>query len=100
MANRKINILLVMPKVDIGYQDWSVPPVGIAYVSAALKEKGFQVFNVNLNLESDSMEAVLEREIREHNVDLIGTGGLIVNYHIIKEIMDVSKKIKPEIVPI
>lgn len=98
MKNEKINILLVMPKIDIGLQGWPVPPIGIAYVSAALKEKGFPVYNVNLNLETDSMYTVLERAIKKYDIDLVATGGLIVNYHTVKEIMDVSKKIKPEVI--
>lgn len=98
MKNEKINILLVMPKVDIGLQGWPVPPVGIAYVSATLKEKGFHVYNVNMNLETDSMYTVLEREIKKYDIDLVATGGLVVSYHIIKEIMDISKKIKPEVI--
>lgn len=57
----KLNILLVMPKVDIGYQDWPVPPVGITYVSAALKQADFFIFNVNMNLETSSIYEVLRR---------------------------------------
>lgn len=93
----KMNILLVMPKVDIGYQDWPVPPVGIAYISAMLKSKGFRVYNVNMNLETESTECVLEREIKTRNIDMVATGGLVVNYHTIKEIIDASKKIKPSV---
>lgn len=98
MKNRRLSILLVMPKVDIGYQDWALPPVGIAYVSAALREKGFWVSHINLNLETDSPQEVLGRAIEKHSVDLVATGGLIVNYHVIKEIMDAAKRIKPEVV--
>lgn len=96
--NKKLNVLLVMPKVDIGYQDWPLPPIGIAYVSGALKENGFRVFHVNMNLETDLLETVLEKAIKEHDIDLIGTGGLIVNYYAVKAIMDTAKKIKPEVI--
>lgn len=98
MKEKGLNILLVMPKVDIGYQDWPVPPVGIAYVSAALKAGGFRVFHVNLNLESDAVQKVLKKAIDEYEIDMVATGGLIVNYHAIKEIIDVSKRIKPEVI--
>lgn len=94
----KLNILLVMPKVDIGYQDWPVPPVGITYVSAALKQAGFPVFNVNMNLETDSIYDVLKREIEKNDIRMVATGGLVVNYHIIKEIIDTVKKVNPHIV--
>lgn len=92
----KLNILLIMPKVDIGYQDWPVPPVGIAYVSAALKAAGYFVYTLNLNLYDDNDE-ILKNTIYENNIDIIGTGGLIVNYHTIKDIVDKCKSIKPEV---
>lgn len=98
MRNDKLNILMVMPKVDIGYQDWPVPPVGIAYVSAALKQAGFSVFHVNMNLETASVSQVLENAILTNDIDLVATGGLVVNYHTIKEIIDTAKKIKPEVI--
>lgn len=98
MNNGKINILLVMPKVDIGYQDWPVPPVGITYISSVLKKEGFCVFNINMNLETESVSVVLERAIREYDIDLVATGGLVVNYHTIKQIMDACKAIKPEVI--
>lgn len=93
-----MNILLVMPKVDIGYQDWPVPPVGIAYVSAALKEKGWPVWCVNMNLETNSLECALREAIGNNSIDVVATGGLIVNYHTIKEIIDTAKRIKPEVI--
>ena len=98
MRKRKLNILLIMPKVDIGYQDWPVPPIGIAYISAALKAGGFRVFNINLNLETDPLREVIKRAMESNNIDIVGTGGLIVNYHAIKEIIDISKEIKSEVI--
>lgn len=92
----KLNILLIMPQVDIGYQDWPVPPVGIAYVSAALKSKGYCVYTLNLNL-YDTYEEILKEYIYQKDIDIVGTGGLVVNYHIIKDIVNECKKIKPEI---
>ncbi|MCM1426122.1 MAG: B12-binding domain-containing radical SAM protein [Eubacterium sp.] len=92
----KLSIGLVMPKVDIGYQDWPVPPVGIAYVSAALKSAGYQVHILNLNL-YDNEDDALRTYIHQNNIDIIGTGGLIVNYHTIKDIVNKCKDIKPEI---
>ena len=92
----KLNILLIMPQGDIGYQDWPVPPVGIAYVSAALKSKGYCVYTLNLNL-YDTYEEILKEYIYQKDIDIVGTGGLVVNYHIIKDIVNECKKKKPEI---
>ena len=87
-----------MPKVDIGYQDWAIPPVGITYVSAALKKAGFCVYALNMNLETASLYDALKQNIEEHSINMVATGGLVVNYHVIKEIMDTVKVINPEIV--
>lgn len=85
-----------MPKVDIGYQDWPVPPVGIAYVSAALKEAGYRVFTLNLNF-YEEYDEILRQSLCDHDIDIVGTGGLIVNYHTIKGIINKCKEIKPDI---
>lgn len=98
MKNGQVRILLVMPKVDIGYQDWAIPPVGITYVSAALKKAGVCVYALNMNLETASLYDVLKQNIEEHSINMVATGGLVVNYHVIKEIMDTVKAINPEIV--
>jgi len=97
MESKDVNIMLVMPKVDCGYQDWILPPVGIMYVSSALKQAGFTVYNVNLNLETEPVYEVLKREILNNDIDMIATGGLVVNYHVIKKIIDVAKMIKSDI---
>lgn len=91
-----MKILLIMPKVDIGYQDWPVPPVGIAYVSASLKKAGYCVSTLNLNL-YDKYDEVLRSAIVDNSIDIVGIGGLIVNYHTIKEIVGKCKNVKPEI---
>lgn len=90
-----LNILLIMPKVDIGYQDWPLPPIGIAYVSAALKEAGHSVYTLNLNL-YEEYDEVLKDALCKNDIDIVGVGGLIVSYHTIKEIVNKCKHIKPE----
>ena len=53
------NILLVMPKVPYALNDWNIPPVGLLYISASLKNRGFNVYTLNLMLEDLVMEDVL-----------------------------------------
>ena len=77
----------------------NVFPVGIAYVSAYLKNKGFNVFTCNLEyVNGDSVEVALSKSIIENDIDYVGTGGLSREYLKIKEVIDISKKIKPSIV--
>ena len=95
---KDINILLVMPKVDIGYQDWPIPPVGITYVSASLKKAGYRVLCMNLNLEDDDYYEHISGVIKDNSINVVGTGGLVVNYHAIKKIVDIVKSIDNDII--
>jgi len=91
-----MNVLLVMPKTGYLWDEWATPPIGIAYVSAYLKKHGVSVYNVNLNLEDDDVEAVLSRHIEQYCIDIMGTGELVVNYKKLQEIVQIGRRIKPE----
>lgn len=90
-----MNVLLVMPKTGYLWDEWATPPVGIAYVSAYLKANHVNVHTVNMNLEDDNVHAVLEREIGKHDIDILGTGDLVVNFQKIQAIVKAAKTIKP-----
>lgn len=95
----KKNFLFVVPrdsqKASGGI---NVFPVGIAYVSSYLKSKGFNVFTCNLEyINGLSVEAALTNIINLHDIDVVGTGGLSREYSKIKEVVDISKRIKPTI---
>jgi len=92
----KMNVLLVMPRTGYLWDEWATPPIGIAYVSSYLKAHGVSVYNVNLNLEDDDIEAVLRRYIEQYCIDIMGTGELVVNYKKLQEIVRIGRKIKPE----
>ena len=92
-----MNVLLVMPKTGYLWDEWATPPVGIAYVSAFLKKHGVNVYTLNLNLEDDSLYEVLKKNIEQNQIDLLGTGELVVNYPKIQEIAKCAKEIKPDI---
>ena len=47
--NKKLNFLIVMPRLVQKTDDGYVFPLGIAYVSSSLKKAGFNVFTLNLN---------------------------------------------------
>lgn len=96
----KKNILLVMPRVPYALNDWNIPPIGIAYVSASLKRNGFRVFNLNLTLENNSIEDSVRNAIELNHIDIVATGDLIVNYRVVKDIIDIAKKVHPEIITI
>lgn len=90
-----MNVLLVMPRTGYLWDEWATPPVGIAYVSSYLKKNAVHVYTVNLNLEEDDIETVLRKHIEENNIDILGTGELVVNYEKLQEIAFYARKIKP-----
>lgn len=89
-----------MPRIPYSINDWNLPPVGVLYISSYMKTKKLPVFNLNLNIEEGNLYDIMKTAILENDIDIISVGGLIVNYSSIKEIIDISKKIKPEVVTI
>ena len=96
-----MNYLLVMPKEAAkssgGYNFF---PVGIAYISAALKQSNFKVFTSNLEYYPDSTHNALKKLITSHSIDVIGIPGLSPDFHNVKEIVDYSKQINPRILTV
>ena len=41
--DKKMNVLLVMPRTGYLWNEWATPPVGIAYVSSYLKKNAVHV---------------------------------------------------------
>lgn len=81
----KKNILLVMPKVPYSINDWNLPPIGIVYISSFLKQKGFNIFTLNLTIEKGTIKDIMSDIIQKRNIDIIATGDLVVNYKQLKE---------------
>jgi len=95
---RNLNYLLVMPSTALSDEMQYNFPLGIAYVSAALKVSGRNIFTLNLNYKKQSIHELLASEIQKNNIDIVFSGGLTTQYKSIKDIFDVAKEIKPNIV--
>lgn len=92
------NYLIVMPVLtEIFEQSYSFP-LGMAYVSAALKHAKRNVITYNLNYKAGSIEDNLRKVILENDIDVIATGGLTAQYWQLKRILRSAKEIKPDIV--
>jgi len=100
MKQRKLNFLLVSPRIVQTTGDGYAFPLGIAYVSASLKAAGFTVFTSNLNHIGGNQNEALKQLIEEHDIDVIGTGGLSFQYSTVFDIVKSSKQIKPTIITI
>lgn len=94
------NILLVIPRIAYEFLESNCPPIGILYVSSAMKQAGLNVIPLNLILEEGNIEDLIIEKIKEHNIKFVATGGLVANYREVKIITDVAKKTNPEIVTI
>lgn len=76
-------------------------PMGILYVSSALKASGTcNVFTINLNHCSEDDGTVLERVIAEHSINVVGSGGISGQFIEIYPLMKLVKEIDPNIVTV
>ncbi len=63
-------------------------PVGLAYISAVLKASGREVLTLNLNhYHENQVPGLIRQAIRDHGVDVVGTGGLSPHYHNVREVI-------------
>jgi anaerobic magnesium-protoporphyrin IX monomethyl ester cyclase len=97
-----MNYLLVMPKkLTIGANTHSIIfPLGIAYVSAALKEAGYRVFTANPDFPERDIYEVLQEMLLTNHVDVVCTGGLSLDCNKIKEVIDIARKINPKVITV
>lgn len=94
-SGKKLNYLMVMPRIatreDMTYQ----LPYGFCMVTAALKASGRPVYTLNLNYKKD-IRGELERAMEEHDIHVVATGGLSGQYAILREVTDAAKEIRPD----
>jgi len=97
---KKLNLLLVMPRLVQNIGDGYSFPLGIAYVSAALKAAGFNVATINLNHREGLIEDILSDEIQTRAIDVVATGGLSFQYSTIRKVIESCKIAKPSVITI
>lgn len=95
-----LNFLIVVPRYVSKVGAYYEFPLGLAYISSALKSKGFSVFCLNLNHQSDSVATAIKNAIKQYHIDVVCTGGLSPHYHKIDDILKETKKVSPEIITI
>jgi radical SAM superfamily enzyme YgiQ (UPF0313 family) len=97
-----MNYLLVMPKkLSTGASTTSIIfPLGIAYVSGALKQAGCSVTTANLDFPERETSSALQELLSENNIDVVCTGGLSLDFHKIKDVIDSVRRINPEIITV
>lgn len=96
----KYNYLIVMPRFVDKVGEWYHFPLGVPYISACLKKAGFHVFTINMNSEESSASLVIDKAVKENNIDVVLTGGLSIQYFAIKEILAAAKAANPDIITV
>jgi radical SAM superfamily enzyme YgiQ (UPF0313 family) len=94
---RELNFLLVMPRIINKTSDGYSFPLGLPYISSALKQAGFRVFTYNLNHYEGDVEELLKHQFEANRIDVLLTGGLSLQYYPIKQITETVKKVAPQI---
>lgn len=93
----KHNYLIVMPRLVRSASDGYIFPLGIPYISASLKHAGYNVSTLNLNHSEGLIKDILEKKIREADIDVVFTGGLSAQFSAVKIIVDSIKEIDPNL---
>lgn len=94
---RRLNFLLIMPRIVNKVGDGYSFPLGLPYISASMKKAGLQVFTYNLNHHAGKVEDIVAAQIRENHIDVVLTGGLSFQYYPIKQLVDAVKNVDSKI---
>lgn len=73
-------------------------PIGLAYISAILKENGYGVDIIDLSYpESDDCESLIKDRLRNSAIKVVGTGGLSKDYRAVKWLVDLVRSVRPDV---
>lgn len=94
-----MNFLFVVPKIARAGESYFFP-IGFGYVVSYMKHKGFNVFCLNLCHYDDSIEQQLRKWIEDKHIDVICTGAMSFYWNEVSEVVEIAKKINPEIITV
>ncbi len=72
-------------------------PVGLAYISSAMKSAGFETFTINPSFLKSDIESALNDIITKNDIGAVCTGGISLDVHQIMYIINTVRRINPEI---
>ncbi|RJR34090.1 MAG: radical SAM protein [Deltaproteobacteria bacterium] len=92
-------ILIIVPKFEMHtgkkHRVVNVIPIGLASISAVLKEQGYQVDFLNLYLYDDMSEEGICKCLIKNEYDFILTGGLSAHYRCVKYCVKLARQYAP-----
>ncbi|MDO8488635.1 MAG: radical SAM protein, partial [Candidatus Omnitrophota bacterium] len=98
--SRKLNYLLIMPRLVQNIGDGYSFPLGITYISSSMKKSGYNVLTVNLNHREGDVFEIIKKIIEENKIDIVATGGLSFQYSTVKMVIEAAKRAKSAIITI
>lgn len=93
-----MHILLVVPRYNAIWGEFYQFPLGLGYISSAMKKAGHKVSSLNLNHHHGAVEDLVAAKVKEHNPDVCATGGLSPFLALLQEIFTAARRAKPDII--
>lgn len=99
--NNKPNVLLVVPRYFSTEVCGYIMPLGVLYVSAALKASGIaNVYTINLNHQEEADDVVLTRIIEENKIQIVGSSGISGQFIEVFPLMRLIKQINSNVITV
>jgi radical SAM superfamily enzyme YgiQ (UPF0313 family) len=95
-----MNFLLAIPRWASRPGDYYDFPLGVAYVSSALKGAGFKVLCCNLNHVEGSLAEELQGLLLRHDIDVFCMGGGSSDLVHIQQLFQFAKQLKPSLITV
>ncbi|MDD4899307.1 MAG: radical SAM protein [Candidatus Omnitrophica bacterium] len=92
-----MNFLFVNPRYANPGQLYNFP-LGMAYVSASMKAKGFNVCCLNLCHYSEPVDNIIAEWIKNNSIDVLCTGAMSIYWAELSHVLEAAKKAKPDII--
>ena len=93
------NFLFVVPRFAKINEYYNFPS-GLGYVISNMKKNMFNVFILNLCHYEESIEFLLSEAIKTHNIHVVCTGAMSVNWNEVDDVLNTVKKINKNIITI
>lgn len=97
---KKLNYLLVMPRLVQNIGDGYSFPLGITYISSSMKSAGHNVITLNLNHRDGEIYEIIKKTIEEGKIGVVSTGGLSFQYSTVRSVVESAKRVNNEIITI
>jgi len=95
-----VRVLVVVPRLVATPGDYYSFPLGLAYITSALRQAGHQVFGLNLNHRSGEVDELVVAAIRAHAAEVCATGSLSPFLSEVKRIFKAARSANKQILNI